>query len=173
MARFHGGLSLKAITVYLWARVPLANGRGTAIVWAMDYSLVSQYRWQLNPGKQTDYAQRGYQTPDGNWHIQKMHQLITGEKYVDHANRNGLDNRRSNLRTGATPSQHNANRGMFKNNTLGFKGVYWYKRDHKWRGQVQTGRKTVWEGLFDDPVEAAYGQGRAGGVRQVRRPELP
>jgi hypothetical protein len=142
------------MTVYLNRRVPLVNGRGTVLVHAMDYELVSQYSWRLLPDKHTSYAVRMVKV-DGKWTTQKMDQFITGQKNVDHVNRNGLDNRRSNLRTGATRSQQNANRGMFKNNTSGYIGVSWDERKGMWRGQVHKDRKLVWQGRFDDPVEAA------------------
>lgn len=84
-----------------------------------------------------------------------MHQLITGRKYVDHANRDGLDNRRSNLRP-ATGSQSSANRRKQKNNTSGYIGVYWHERDGKWIARVRgKNGRVVWEMRFDDPEVAA------------------
>lgn len=42
---------------------------------------------------------------------------------IDHINRDKHDNRASNLRL-VTRNQNGANRGMLKNNSVGFKGVY-------------------------------------------------
>jgi len=41
------------------------------------------------------------------------------------------------------------------NNTSGHKGVTWYKRDSKWRAQIQVNGKTIFLGYFDDSTEAA------------------
>ena len=139
------------MTVYLWRRVPLANGRGTALIWAMDYSLVAQYRWHLHKGVKTNYARRSCRV-DGTRHL--LHQLITGLKNVDHINGDGLDCRRSNMRP-ASGAEQTAHRGKFKNNTSGFIGVSWNKQRGTWVGQVMKDGKRVWRVQFDDPVEAA------------------
>lgn len=58
-----------------------------------------------------------------------MHKLIMAEenKLVDHVNGNGLDNRRSNLRY-CNNSENLLNRNKSKNNTSGYKGI-WYRKD--------------------------------------------
>ena len=74
--------------------------------------------------------------------------------HVDHVNRNGLDNRRSNLRL-CTVSQNQFNRTKSATNTTGYKGVCWNKKKHKWQvGFTIKGRyKNL--GYFDDKHEAA------------------
>jgi len=55
-----------------------------------------------------------------------MHRLIAGQrtsKQIDHKDKNGLNNRRSNLRK-ATPSQNQANRERKTGTTKNYKGVY-------------------------------------------------
>ena len=49
--------------------------------------------------------------------------------YIDHINRNGLDNSIDNLRE-STTQQNNQNRAIFKNNTSGFAGVYKLKGEN-------------------------------------------
>lgn len=77
------------------------------------------------------------------------------ERYeqVDHANNNGLDNRRANLRL-ATPSQNNANKLLCSTNSSGFKGVGWRKREGKWRAEIKVNQVKIHLGLFTDPAEA-------------------
>ena len=58
--------------------------------------------------------------------------------YIDHINRNGLDNSIDNLRE-ATVQQNNQNRAIFKNNTSGFAGVYKLKGE-KWSVRINDKR---------------------------------
>lgn len=83
------------------------------------------------------------------------HIVLDGKKgeVRDHINRNRLDNRRSNLRiVDATTSV--LNRGLSKNNTSGVKGVYFYKRDGKWKAQIMKERKCYPLGTFNNKEDA-------------------
>lgn len=74
---------------------------------------------------------------------------------VDHINGITTDNRIINLRA-ATRSENQCNRKQCgRNNTSGFKGVYWYKRKKVWYAAIQINNKKVYIGYFDDKVEAA------------------
>jgi hypothetical protein len=150
--------NVERMIVYLNRRVPLANGKGTALVSAMDYELVMQYHWFLQPADaihRASYALRNLgRSPDGKHRTQKMHQLITGQKNVDHKNLDGLDNRRTNLRPAGPPDQA-ANHGKRADNTSGYIGVSWDKQYGKWRAQVRKNGKTVWSDRFDDLEKAA------------------
>lgn len=75
--------------------------------------------------------------------------LRKGE-YVDHKNRNGLDNRECNLRL-CTQSQNNANTKINKRNKSGCRGVSFNKEKQKWRVQIQ--REHL--GYFSNLEEAA------------------
>ncbi len=79
-----------------------------------------------------------------------MHRLILSAdktQQVDHINRNGLDNRRDNLRF-ATPSQNIYNRGLQENNTSGFMGVVWNASANKWQAQIGVNNRLKYLGLF-------------------------
>lgn len=52
----------------------------------------------------------------------KLHSFILEIKYIDHIDRNKLNNRKCNLRH-CSPSEQQHNRGKFKNNTTGIKGI--------------------------------------------------
>lgn len=74
---------------------------------------------------------------------------------VDHENRVRDDNRWENLRP-ATNAKNTRNRSKQVNNTSGYTGVVWYKRDKNWHAQIQHNGKTIHIGYFDCKHEAAH-----------------
>ena len=82
-----------------------------------------------------------------------MHRVILNAppgREVDHINRNGLDNRRSNLRL-ATHAQNEANkppRGEYK-------GAYWCKKSGRWRASIRVDGRLRHMGRFATREEAA------------------
>jgi hypothetical protein len=74
---------------------------------------------------------------------------------VDHIDRDGLNNRKSNLREGAEINARN--QGIRKDNTSGFKGVSWHEdgKYGKWRAEIQVNGKQHRFGHFDDKDGAA------------------
>ena len=74
---------------------------------------------------------------------------------VDHINRDGLDNRRANLRL-ATRRQNRYNSGpTLRDGTSKYKGVSWDKRRGKWRSILGFDGKMKYLGSFDNEIEAA------------------
>jgi hypothetical protein len=85
-----------------------------------------------------------------------MHRQITGAvagEETDHINRDGLDNRRRNLRI-VTRSQNGFNRGIQCNNTSGEIGVVWHRRNKKWQAQAMIERKMRYLGQFSNKADA-------------------
>ena len=72
---------------------------------------------------------------------------------IDHINRNGSDNRISNLRE-VTHKQNQQNRSKPSNNTSGHPGVCWHKRDSKWVAQIRHNKKHTHLGYFATIEEA-------------------
>jgi hypothetical protein len=73
---------------------------------------------------------------------------------VDHINHNTLDNRKSNLRV-ITQGQNNQNRKKIRvESKSGIRGVYWDKKNNKWRSHIQIDRKQIYLGYFTDLSEA-------------------
>ena len=139
-----------------------ARGR-VALVDDADYELVSRYKWHVHeqdrgPGRRPmgPYARTGVYHP-GDRRTRRtemilMHILITGiHTGIDHANGDGLDNRRENLRP-AGQSLNMANIRPQAAKSSRFKGV----RHHqgRWDARIRIGRP-IYLGLFDDEEAAA------------------
>ena len=89
--------------------------------------------------------------------IMKKYNMYDGNKSIDHINRNRLDNRKCNLRM-ATQSQNNCNVSKYKNNTSGYKGVYYAPYNNKtnpWKAQIRINNKNKGIGYFKTADEAA------------------
>jgi hypothetical protein len=129
-----------------------------ALVDMDDALLVKPYHWYLK-GRTRGYR---YAVADV-WHGGKkthvsMHRLITGAmpgQDVDHINRDGLDNRRSNLRL-CTRSENNANSvGHVSCRKSRFKGVCLHKGG-RWAAYIRGREGHRYLGLFDREVDAAH-----------------
>lgn len=75
------------------------------------------------------------------------------ENEVDHINGNKTDNRIENLRI-ATPSENRCNRGKQRNNTSGYKGVYFNKRSNSWYAEIRKSGIKKYLGSAKTPEEA-------------------
>ncbi len=75
---------------------------------------------------------------------------------IDHINRNRSDNRIANLRD-VTHQQNLCNAGTYNTNTSGRAGVYWDKRDSRWRACIVNKGRYLSLGrfkTFDEAVAA-------------------
>jgi hypothetical protein len=72
---------------------------------------------------------------------------------IDHINRNPSDNRLVNLRD-VTQKQNRQNASKRSDNTSGYPGVYWFKRDSKWVANIKHDYKLIHLGLFESLEEA-------------------
>lgn len=60
-----------------------------------------------------------------------------------------------NCRWATKETQSRNTRKIRSNNTSGYRGVYWYKNDKKWKAQIQVQYKIIRIGTFKTPLEAA------------------
>lgn len=136
----------------LVAYVPLTKGL-EAVIDANDAQLVEGFNWF----SQNTYAARSIKDECGRRKILRMHNLILGTKcgfFVDHINRNTLDNRRQNLRY-ATASENQRNRGVSSNNISGLKGAHWDRSKGRWRPEIKANGKRYKLGYYLTAEEAA------------------
>ncbi len=133
--------------------IPLAHNKGIALIDDTDYTMVSRFKWWIEPHKQTSYAVAKKPNGDGTL---RMHRLIMSpceDRLIDHRNRNGLDNRRENLRLCTYPE--NLRNSPSRGGTSQYKGVSWHKQTGKWCVQLTINGKVRHMGLFIDETNAA------------------
>jgi hypothetical protein len=134
--------------------VPLSNGL-YALVDPDDFERVMQHVWNARQAPDSD---RWYVTAPIDGKRVKLHQFVmqagNGELY-DHISRDGLDNRKHNLRL-ATHSQNAMNRKLDRRNTSGYKGVSRNNQLNRWQAAIGlSGRKVKRIGFYDTAEEAA------------------
>lgn len=130
--------------------VPLTQGQ-FAIVDDSDYERISKFKWfaRYDPHTNSYYAARGY--PKRIYMAREIMNAPDDVK-VDHESHITTDNRKQNLRF-ADDSRSCQNRGTFKNNKSGYKGVH--KVGNRWRASIQVSGRRFNLGSFPTP-ELAY-----------------
>jgi len=149
--------------------VALRNRAGRLIEFSWvddaDYPEVSSHVWRLATSLRRptlEYARRGIRH-NGHFIGVLMHRELLGLRrnpgrgcndQVDHINRNGLDNRRSNI-TAATCAENLANKNLYRSNTSGIRGVSYQRSSKKWIAQIQVNGKQIFLGRFATAAAAA------------------
>jgi hypothetical protein len=124
-----------------------------------DYNLVSKHTWYEDRYTRKDGSQGSYAFTkvcvEGKKQEIRMHRLILGFPVgsVDHANRDGLDNRRENLRL-ADGTQQCANRA-FTGGSSKYKGVSFEVSSGKWKARIGVRGKYIYLGRYKSEKEAA------------------
>jgi len=137
-------------------RIKMTKGK-FALVDDEDVEKVSRFKWYTLEKDGLFYGNSTVYIPVRKKKLYQMHRVIMNAPkglQVDHINGDRLDNRRSNLRL-CTQSQNASNRGKNKNNTSGYKGVSWNKREKKWSARIRVNGKLYFLGNFIDIKYAA------------------
>lgn len=114
-----------------------------AVIDTKNKHLVEEHKWNL--------MNQGYVGSGAGAEQILLHRLLTDcpdDMYVDHINRDPMDNRMANMRI-VTNQQNNINKGMYKHNTSGYKGVTWDKSRNKWIAQISVDGKNIFLGRFE------------------------
>jgi hypothetical protein len=128
-----------------------------ALVDDEDAALVTQYTWCPHKDRETVYVRSSVYLGHGKYRHTLMHRLLMGTPVgyeVDHKDRNGLNNRRSNLRV-ATKAQNQGNRRCNRTSKTGLKGVH-VRENGRFQARI-TGDDGRLHGLgtYDSAEEAA------------------
>src|SRR5580693_3457535 len=119
---------------------PKAAGR-VALVDDADYALVMAYRWNVLEQERRGRPIGPYalaNLPRGESGAPRhllMHKLLTGWPRTDHADHNGLNNQRSNLRP-ASGTENQWNRRPNSRGTSQYKGVSYDPVNQKWLARI-------------------------------------
>lgn len=126
--------------MYMTKLIPLTRNK-FAIVDDDDYEYLSQQKWTYH---HEGYAYRQEPIEDKYATVLMHRRIMKTPKGldVDHINRNGLDNRKSNLRN-VTHSQNLHNRPKQKNSHNKYKGIYLDKRVNRWFARIKVDGKSI------------------------------
>lgn len=118
------------------AEIITSNGK-TVLLDDEDVEKVIGYSWHAAKGDQR--RENWYAQSQSTGRTIYMHRLILDAPpgmVVDHKNRNGLDNRRQNIRL-CTPRQNNTHR-IVERSSSGFRGVHpCVRSQHRWRVMIE------------------------------------
>lgn len=134
--------------------VALLLNKGRVAIVSTEDSVLDAQTWSFtNHGYAQEYATRHF-----------LHRVVMqrtlgrpleNTEFVDHRNRNKLDNRRSNLRL-ADHSQNAANSVSAGSYTSPYKGVSWSRSRELYATYLTYRGKKINLGRFEDPEEAAW-----------------
>lgn len=150
---------------YAFRKIPLTQGQ-YAIVDPEDYASLSKYRWHANKGRFTYYAQRRVWDAKNKKELTiRMHREVLDVPdflFVDHINRNGLDNRKANVR----PAKHwqnvcNRPKSPRTKSRSKYRGLTWHKAKGKWHARIRFTGRTKSLGYFDNETDAAKAYDKA------------
>jgi hypothetical protein len=117
-----------------------------------DEHLLTQYKWYFHSA--------GYVCTSRSLLLHRLIMKARKGQVVDHANRNKLDNRKSNLRL-CTTSDNNKNRRVAKSSKSGYKGVYWCSQNERWRASINVNSRRIHLGFYDCVKTAALAYNKA------------
>lgn len=123
--------------------VPLVNGKVSKVD-NEDFEELKRINWTYS---------RGYAVTSKHGFLHRYLLKPPKDMFVDHINRDPLDNRRSNLRI-VTPQENAFNTGSTLGSTSKLKGVSWDSSKGKWLAQIGFKRKNIFLGRTDCEKEA-------------------
>lgn len=130
------------------AKIPIGvNAKDGYAIVDKEFAWLDKYKWSLSGV--------GYATANTGMKSMNMHKVILPElDYIDHANRDKLDNRKSNLRK----ANHSLNMANTKStNKTGYRGVseITWNKTKSWRASINKDNIRHNLGAFTTPIDAA------------------
>lgn len=118
-----------------------------------DENTILQHRWNIIGHRKIPYVRAWI-----NGKNVSMHRYILGmtdpKIPVDHADGNGLNNQRSNIRA-CTTSENSINRPGVVSGTSKYKGVSASRHPGRWKAKIKVSQKLIYIGSFETEEAAA------------------
>ena len=127
------------------------NNKLKCFIDAEDFEKINKYNWHCQKDGNTYYAR----TVVNKKHY-SMHRIIMKAQQgqiIDHINRNGLDNRKNNLRF-CTIRENSLNRKINIRNKTGYTGISIDKQSGKYKVTFEKYRKSYHGGYFEKIEDA-------------------
>lgn len=141
-------------------KIPLSQGL-YAIVSEEDWPKVKDYTWSATNHLHTYYASTSVIDGNGKKCRIYMHRLILETpNLVDHIDRNGLNNKKDNLRE-ATKSENARNAKVRSDSISKNRGVSWIPEIEKWRALIKVDGQPKYLGNFLTKEEAIEARKKA------------
>lgn len=134
--------------IKLYRKIPLTQGQ-FALVDAEDFERISKFKWYAHKKNGVFYAMRMVGGRKNRKMIPMHAEIMNTPKGMetDHRDGNGLNNRQNNLRV-CTHAENSRNKGKHRDNTSGYKGVYWHKQIKRWIARIMVNGKAIHLGSF-------------------------
>lgn len=132
--------------------VPITKG-AIVIIDEEDGPRVTKRRWQLSAA---GYAITQFQV-NGKSRTVSMHRFVMNAQHgmaVDHINGNRLDNRKLNLRVITNAENCQNLHGARSDSSTGIRGVFWSKKERRYRVRIWVRGKPISCGYFATLAEA-------------------
>jgi len=130
------------------------DGKSGKLFWKIRKSIRNTVGQEV--GKLSD---TGYKVVSIDYCRYRVHRIIWFMNYgkwpneIDHINHNRTDNRLENLRD-VGRKINGKNQSLSKNNKSGYSGVYWSKREQKWKVEIKVDFKKICLGTFKNLKDA-------------------
>ena len=115
-----------------------------------DYDKIKDYCWNVSTRKENNYKTLNARDCKNNKTV-RFANIIMNSKYVDHINKNTLDNRKSNLRI-CSQNQNSRNQSKPYNSNCPFMGVSFI--NGKYYSRIGVNKKKIHLGTFNTLEEA-------------------
>lgn len=130
------------------AFIPLTQGY-VAVIDAADVPLIADHSWRAQPRPRTVYGHATIGPRDVALH--RMIMDCSEGMFIDHADGDGLNNRRSNLRI-CTRAENQQNMRKLKLNAVAAKGVI--ASGERYMGRIASSGREYYLGTYDTIAEA-------------------